>query len=242
VQLKEDKSPLTLADLQSNAIIDQYLAKSKYPILSEENKLVEYEVRSHWNTFWMVDPLDGTKEFITRNGEFSINIALITNGLPVIGLLFVPVKQSAYFALKGHGSYFLENGHVQIESYNELISISKSIKYNVGANQVLRIGTSRSHLSQQTLALVESLRKSGLQTELIPSGSALKFGLFAQSELDFYPRLSPTMEWDTAAGQVIAEEAGGEVITWPEGKILTYNKINLTNPQFIVQPIGFSYL
>lgn len=242
VQLKADQSPLTLADLQSNTIINQFLSQTKYPILSEENKEVSYDVRSNWDTFWMVDPLDGTKEFVNRNGEFSINIALINNGFPVIGLLYIPVANSIYFAIKGLGSHFLEKDNLGINTFDELIKYSQAINYIAPSNNLVRVGTSRSHLSQQTIDFVDTILKPGKQCEMVPSGSAQKFGLFAHGKLDIYPRLAPTMEWDTAAGQIIAEEAGGEVITWPNRKRLSYNKLSLTNPHFIVQPIGFLYL
>lgn len=242
VQFKVDQSPLTLADLQSNTIISRVLSQSGYPILSEENKEVSYEVRSSWDTFWMVDPLDGTKEFINKNGEFSINIALISNGFPIIGLLYIPVTNSIYFAIEKFGSYYLESDNTTIDSFDELIKFSRSIKHKTDSNQLIRVGTSRSHLSQETLDFVDSLVKKGKQCELIPSGSAQKFGFFAQGKLDIYPRLAPTMEWDTAAGQLIAEEAGGEVITLPHSNRLSYNKLSLTNPHFIVHPIGFLYL
>lgn len=242
IQIKADQSPLTLADLQSNTIINKVLLPAGYPILSEENKEVSYDIRSNWDTFWMVDPLDGTKEFINRNGEFSINIALVNNGFPVIGLLYIPVTNSIYFAIQGLGSYFIESDNKPLNTYDELIQYAQAIKYKATSSNLVRVGTSRSHLSQPTLDFIESVAKQGAQCEVIPSGSAQKFGLFAHAKLDIYPRLAPTMEWDTAAGQIIAEEAGGEVITWPNRKRLSYNKLSLTNPHFIVQPIGFLYL
>lgn len=225
VRLKGDESPLTAADLASNQIIVEGLSQldPHLPIISEESEIAPYEVRKNYEYFWMVDPLDGTKEFINRNGEFAINIALIYRDKPVMGVVYVPAVQEMYWAVKGGGAYQIvagENERLKVDSFH----LQESD---------LRIPISRSHLSEETKAVLSKLKEPRLR----PAGSSLKFLMIAKALGDFYPRMGTTMEWDTAAPQIILEEAGGKIVRYgTEFKMrvrLTYNKEDLRNPDFV---------
>ncbi|MFN0274658.1 MAG: 3'(2'),5'-bisphosphate nucleotidase CysQ [Chitinophagales bacterium] len=223
---KSDKSPLTKADKAGNAIIVESLKKDypHIPIISEENKLIEYADRKDWEYFWLVDPLDGTKEFIKKNGEFTVNIALIRNGKPVLGVVGIPAKNQMYYAVENKGAYKIdENGNetkLQVTEAKE--------------NEIALIG-SRSHPSPEFDAYLKDMEQKYATVNFVPAGSSLKFCLVAEGKADVYPRLGPTMEWDTAAGHALVLEAGARVKIYGEEKDLHYNKENLLNPFFIVE-------
>ncbi|MCL4117309.1 UNVERIFIED_CONTAM: hypothetical protein GTU68_031540 [Idotea baltica] len=226
VEIKEDKSPLTAADKAANDVIVKGLEKHypEIPILSEEMKEVEYEVRKNWEYFWLVDPLDGTKEFIKRNGEFTVNIALIHNGEPILGVIDLPVKTTTYFARKGDNKC----------SYKVDKNGKSDIKVKPADGDTCIIMASRSHLNEETQNFVDEQKKRFENIEFVSAGSSLKFCFIAEGKANMYPRFAPTMEWDTGAGQVIAECAGATVINKETGKPLQYNKENLLNPYFLV--------
>lgn len=221
IEHKADNSPLTRADKAANDVINEGLEKLAFqaPILSEENKEIPYSVRKNYEYFWMVDPLDGTKEFIKRNGEFTVNIALIHKNEVVFGVVYVPVLKELYWAVKGQGAY----------SYiGETEKNLSAAKFHIN-DTYLKVVASRSHLNDDTKAFVEHLD----DPELVSKGSSLKLLLIASGEADLYPRLAPTMEWDTAAAQIIVEEAGGHVLQAGTNKAVVYNKENLLNPYFL---------
>lgn len=226
VQTKADDSPLTIADKLSNEVIVTGL-QALYPdiaFISEETKLTPYEERKKWNTFWLIDPLDGTKEFIKKNGEFTVNIALIENGTPVLGVVYVPVTGVTYFGHKERGSFKIQNTQQQIHGGEHY---TKKSKVNV-------VG-SRSHLSDETLQFVEQLKAEGKKVNFVSSGSSLKLCLVAEGAADVYPRFGPTMEWDTAAAHAVALYAGRQVLNAVNKQPLLYNKENLLNPWFVVE-------
>lgn len=254
VSYKEDRSPLTLADKRSNAIIVDHLTDpsgKSLPILSEEGKSIPFKQRRAWEYFWLIDPLDGTKEFIKKNGEFTVNIALIYQHRPVLGVIFVPVNNVFYFASEGFGAYKLQNGNAfeplngQASEFErdrmlkEILNKSNRLPYYnslLGSQDSrLVIMGSRSHPSKEFEAFVETARKKYGKVEVISSGSSLKLCLVAEGKADIYPRLGPTMEWDTAAGQAIVEQANGSVLNYETGQPLQYNKKNLLNSWFIVK-------
>lgn len=231
---KEDNSPLTEADKQSNEIIVNNLQMLDYPILSEEGAKIDYSERKKWQKLWIVDPLDGTKEFIKRNGEFTINIAFVENEIPILGVIYVPVLDIMYFAEKQTGSYicynFSDNDYNSIE---DLIEKSKRLETNK-LETVKTIVGSRSHMNEATKQYIEQKKKQFLNIEMISRGSSLKLCMVAESKAELYPRFAPTMEWDVAAGHAIVKYAGGLVINAITKKELVYNKENLLNPFFIV--------
>ncbi|TBV28496.1 3'(2'),5'-bisphosphate nucleotidase [Meridianimaribacter sp. CL38] len=234
VEMKDDKSPLTEADKKANDVINSYLIPTEIPIISEENKQTDYAVRKTWETCWVVDPVDGTKEFIKRNGEFTVNIALVTNGKPVLGVIYVPAVKTIYFANVENNEAFkvdLESHDVAVEKILELAQPLQPKKNN--SDKVEVVG-SRSHMNQDTLDFVESLKAEGKEVEIVSKGSSLKFCLVAEGNADVYPRYAPTMEWDTAAGQAICNAVGLEVISKETNKPLAYNKENLLNSYFLV--------
>ena len=233
VVYKEDESPLTLADKNANKIINKYLVKSKIPIISEENKILTYEERKNWKQCWIVDPLDGTKEFIKRNGEFTVNIALIKNNKPIIGVIYVPVSKTLYFtsdnSSKSYKALLKTNTIIIDEIFNNAVQIFPNQKNN----NILRIVGSRSHLNDTTKNYISKIEKKN-KTRIVSKGSSLKFCLVAEGEAEIYPRFAPTMEWDTAAGQAICEAVGVKVIDVTTNEPLKYNKQNLLNPHFLV--------
>ena len=221
VNYKDDKSPLTEADIASHNIIINALKKYGYPILSEEAANIPYTERAKWHYYWLVDPLDGTKEFVKRNGEFTVNIALLKDNKPVLGVIYVPVKNISFYAKQGEGAYKIDNGE------QKLPIDYKRKKFTVVA--------SRSHFSDATKKYVEKLEKQYGEIELISAGSSLKFCLVAEGKADVYPRFAPTMEWDTAAAHAIVNEAGKKVLDWKTKEDIPYNKENLRNGWFIVE-------
>ena len=229
IQKKSDDSPLTKADLASNAVIVAGLEQHfpEIPIISEENKNKSYEERKHWDTVWIVDPLDGTKEFIKRNGEFTVNIALVKGGKPVLGVVFVPATETLYYGSQDHGAWKEDNQGNRSQLTNTKGHYSKLDKVTVVA--------SRSHLSEAVEAFVEDLKASGKEVTFLSAGSSLKFCLVAEGKADVYPRLAPTMEWDTAAAQAVCLEAGRRVIQHETNEDLTYNREDMLNPWFIVE-------
>ncbi|MGD2185376.1 MAG: 3'(2'),5'-bisphosphate nucleotidase CysQ [Desulfobacterales bacterium] len=248
VEYKTDKSPLTIADQRSHEMITGALKEYGIPILSEEGKDTPFAQRKNWERFWIVDPLDGTKEFIKRNGEFTVNIALIENSIPVLGIIFVPDRNTLYFAGQHLGAYKLENGPIgewlesRLDSKQktsallaQIIGQSKRLPIIRPQRTSLTIVGSRSHQNAQLEAFVKDKRKAFGDVEFISAGSSLKICLVAEGRADIYPRLGPTMEWDTAAGQAIAENAGASVCQYETQIPLTYNKKDLHNPWFIVQ-------
>jgi len=228
VNYKKDNSPLTKADIKSNEIITESL-KSLYPeipVLSEENKEIPYNIRKNWEYFWLIDPLDGTKEFVKKNGEFTVNIALIHKDTPVLGVIYAPVLEILYCAHKEKGVFKQEkNGKPQ----NLPI-------YKPADNGNLKVIVSKSHYTPETEGFVNRLKNKYKKTiEFIRIGSSLKLCLIAEGKADIYPRVALTMEWDTAAGQAIVEQAGGEIVEFKTQTPLKYNKQNLLNPWFVTK-------
>lgn len=225
VEMKADKSPLTSADKAANAVIVEGLQKHypEIPIISEETRLLPYSERKNWEYCWVVDPLDGTKEFIKKNGEFTVNIALVHNGQSVFGVIYIPVTEEMYYAKKGSGSFKIEKGETTQIHTTE-----------IRPNEPVKAFVSRSHLNEDTQKYIDQLKEKYGTVELVSAGSSLKFTLIAEGKAHVYPRFAPTMEWDTAAGHIIAEEAGATVTRQPEGDALCYNRENLLNPYFLV--------
>ncbi len=235
VEYKEDDSPLTLADEKCNEIINNYLIKTDFPIISEENRQLSFDERKNWKTCWIVDPLDGTKEFVKRNGEFTVNIALVKEGKPLMGVIYVPDSKVLYYSDVIEGKAF----KIELKSHDtgldEILKNAKEIKPNSDTSNSVKVVGSRSHMSEATQNFVEELQKSNANVQIVSKGSSLKFCLVAEGQADVYPRFAPTMEWDTAAGQAICEAVGLKVISKETDQPLLYNKENLLNPWFIVQ-------
>lgn len=233
VETKLDHSPLTVADKSANGIINKHLAITNIPIISEENKQIKYEIRKNWQECWIVDPLDGTKEFISRNGEFTVNIALIRNNCPLLGIIYVPVTKELYFA-------DVENS----ETYKCFISSSKNFKEELKNSTLIspqniedkiRVVGSRSHMDEETMEYISSLKmRTEKKIEIVQRGSSLKFCLVAEGLADVYPRFAPTMEWDTAAGQAICMASGLKIYIRQTKEMMLYNKEELINPSFLV--------
>jgi 3'(2'), 5'-bisphosphate nucleotidase len=221
IEYKDDKSPLTEADKKSNEIICNSLEElyPNTPILSEENKEIPYEDRKNWEYYWCIDPIDGTKEFIKKNGEFTINIALIYKNEPILGVVYAPVLDDMYSAKRGEGAY--KNGE------------KLPLKTNSNISEKIFVVASKSHLSKETQEFIDSLDSK--EIEQVSKGSSLKLCMVAEGEADIYPRLAPTMEWDTAAADAIVRESGKMTYEFETKKPLAYNKKNLLNPWFIVR-------
>ena len=220
-QLKKDSSPITAADNLSHKIIAKKLKilTPEIPILSEENCAISYSIRSKWTRYWLVDPLDGTKEFIKRNGEFTVNISLIDNNTPVFGVIHIPFTNETYWGSKVNGSFYSnENSDI------------KQINVSDNHQNPLRIAASRSHPSEMLDLLLEKI----VDYEIIEIGSSIKFCLIASNQADCYPRFGLTSEWDTAAGEAIVSSAGGHVVTVNGGSMHYNLKENYLNPNFIV--------
>lgn len=218
IRIKDDNSPLTKADKEAHKIIITKLEETGLPILSEEGADIPFKTRKNWKSFWMVDPLDGTKEFIKRNGEFTVNIALIENRVPVFGVVYAPVLDKLYYGGKNIGAFLFEKSRT-----SSLISKKMS-------GDKVTIVASRSHLNEETQKFINQFDS----VETITMGSSLKFMVLAEGKADYYPRFAPTMEWDTAAAQAIVTEMAFTVSELKTQKPLVYNKKNLLNPSFLV--------
>tara|TARA_B100002003_G_C14119893_1_gene538597 strand:+ start:971 stop:1780 length:810 start_codon:yes stop_codon:yes gene_type:complete len=234
VKFKEDKSPLTLADEKCNEVIERDLRKTNIPILSEEGTKTPYSERKNWRYSWLVDPLDGTKEFVNRNGEFTVNIALIHRGSPIIGVIYVPVQKELYFASKEVGSYKKTQVSTEILKLDELIKNSDKLPIT-NYRETYTIVGSRSHMSAATEIFFEEKKQKHEEVKVIAVGSSLKLCMVAEGKADAYPRYAPTMEWDTAAGHAIAKFAGFSVIQYNSSDEIVYNKEELKNPWFLVK-------
>lgn len=235
IERKADHSPLTIADRQAHEVIAALLSQTPFPVLSEEGKHMEYSVRKDWNELWIVDPLDGTKEFIKRNGEFTVNIALVRDGVPVLGVIYLPVKRELYFACPSLGAYKVLGITDTPSGMDELLEGAMKLPIAGAAPDHFVIVASRSHLSPETEAYIREKEQQHPAVELISSGSSIKICLVAEGTAQVYPRFAPTMEWDTAAGHAIARAAGMEVYRADADTPLQYNKEDLLNPWFIVE-------
>jgi len=233
VEHKDDKSPLTLADKNCNEVIEDHLKGTDIPFLSEEGAKITYEDRKYWEYTWLVDPLDGTKEFVKRNGEFTVNISLIHNGNPIMGVIYVPVKEELYFAMEGLGSYKVRQNQI-IDNLEALISSSDKLPIDYQRNNYVIVG-SRSHMSAETEVFFQDMKKEHSNVEIIAIGSSLKLCMVAEGKADAYPRYAPTMEWDTGAGHAIAKYAGFSVQQYNTSDDVVYNKEDLLNPWFLVK-------
>ena len=233
VELKGDNSPLTKADLASHNVIMSHLNATNIPVLSEEGKSIPYQDRKDWSQLWIVDPIDGTKEFIKRNGEFTVNIALIENQKTVIGVIYVPVLNDLYFSTSEMGAFKVK---VNLEDYNvdDLINAASKLPLQ-RVDKTFTIVASRSHMSPETETYVAEMRQKHGSVNLISKGSSLKLCMVAEGQADCYPRFAPTMEWDTAAGQAICEHAGFEVVDWVTKNCMLYNREELLNNWFVVR-------
>lgn len=229
VTLKGDASPLTRADLASHEVITQALKSTGIPVLSEEGKAIPFAERKAWNRLWIVDPIDGTKEFIKRNGEFTVNIALVEDGVPALGVIYVPVSRTLYLGEVGEGAWKVavaEDG-----TWSQTTAQCLPIR---DQNRPYTVVASRSHLSPETEAFIEQLKQEHGEVASISKGSSLKLCMVAEGAADCYPRFAPTMEWDTAAGQGICMAAGFQVTDQRTGELMRYNREDLLNAWFLV--------
>ncbi|WP_029033406.1 3'(2'),5'-bisphosphate nucleotidase CysQ [Salinimicrobium terrae] len=237
VDSKEDHSPLTIADTKANEIINNYLIPTGIPIISEENKQIDFSIRKEWVECWIVDPLDGTKEFIKRNGEFTVNISLVIEGKTKLGVIFAPALDIIYFAdVEKRKAYKSTVNHDY--GVHDVIRNAQEIKASKNEN-LIRVVGSRSHMNEDTRTYIETLTsRYNKKIEVVSKGSSLKFCLIAEGEAQIYPRFAPTMEWDTAAGQAICEAVGLTCISRDTGKSMIYNRKNLLNGHFLVSNEG----
>lgn len=234
VETKDDRSPLTLADKNAHLAIDHILRETGLPILSEEGRDIAFDERSKWPRFWMVDPLDGTKEFVKRNGEFTVNIALIEAGVPIAGVIYVPVLKDLYFTWSG-GAVKLEGIETSDLLHLEDLDMEGHRLPITQEQRPYRVVGSRSHMSPETEDFVAQVEKEHGQVEVVSMGSSLKICLVAEGVADVYPRFAPTMEWDTAAGHAIVRGAGKTIIDQKTGSEMKYNKEDLLNNWFVVR-------
>ena len=228
IEYKGDDSPLTEADKESNKAIMAFLERDypNVPVISEENQQVPYSERSSWPRFWLVDPLDGTKEFIKRNGEFTVNIALVEHGRPVVGVVYHPVDDTLYVGVEGAGAWKI-SGDCAAE---EIVGGAHYME-----RTKIKVVASRSHSSPEVAAFVEEIEKKGKEVDFLSAGSSLKLCLVAEASADVYPRFGPTMEWDTCAAHAVVSAAGKQVLDMVTREPLSYNKPDLLNPFFIVE-------
>ena len=241
VEIKHDKSPVTLADKNASDKIIEFLKPFYFEVLSEEGNHETYNIRKHWKKLWIVDPLDGTKEFVKRNGEFTVNIALVENGVPTLGVIFSPVSNDLYFSNKNNGAFKISGKEFSlikdtIESSTIDAILLKAQKLpikNERTNYV--VVASRSHMSSETYTHIENLKWHHQTVEIVNTGSSIKMCLVAEGVADEYPRFGPTMEWDTAAGQAILQEANCSLIDFKTNKPMIYNRENLLNNWFIAK-------
>lgn len=229
VDKKEDNTPVTIADKKSSDIIQKRLKQLSpdIPIIDEEGEDYDYEVRNAWERFWLIDPLDGTKEFINKSDEFAINLCLLENNIPVLGLIYSPVKELLYYSLKGSGVFKWEIGQKPIKI------APKPIEDNS-----IKVFTSRSQLKREEIDLIHKIEKSGFDIEKISCSSSIKNGYIAEGKGDIFIKFGKTSEWDTAPGQLMLEELGGTILNLKTLKPLEYNKKNLSNPPFIILQAG----
>ncbi len=255
VEFKADESPLTEADKASHEIIVKALEATPYPVLSEESKAVPYAERKGWSTYWLVDPIDGTKEFIKKNGEFTVNIALVENGVPTLGVVYVPVVQTLYLGL-AQGAEGLGQGAWKAEacagkSFDEIKELAEAIRISGKPAGSLKVVASKSHCNEETLTFIAELEEDYGEAERVSRGSSLKLCMVAEGLADIYPRIAPTCEWDTAAAQAVVTAAGGRVFEYRAGSSageyttgsktvsdVPYNKENLLNPYFVVSGLS----
>lgn len=228
VEYKGDDSPLTEADKESNDAIMTFLEADypSVPVISEENRQIPYSERSGWGRFWLVDPLDGTKEFIKKNGEFTVNIALVENGRPVFGVVYRPVTDTLYLGVEGSGAW-------KISGYGSPEKITGGEHYL--KMERVKVVASRSHASPEVEAFVDGMQQDGKKVDFLSAGSSLKLCLVAEGSADVYPRFGPTMEWDTGAAHAVVSAAGKQVLDMQTREPLRYNKLDLLNPFFIVE-------
>ena len=234
LEFKKDNSPLTLADRKAHNIIMEHLTETGIPVLSEEGKDILFEERKNWKQFWLVDPLDGTKEFVKKNGEFTVNIALIENGKPVMGVIYVPVTDVLYYGEAGNGSFIVENA-LKYKSFHEIALSARRLPEG-NNDETFKVVASRSHINAETEEFIGNLKAKHPNIEIVSKGSSLKLCLIAEGKADIYPRFGPTSEWDTGAGHAIILASGGKVVlAEDESKELIYNKENILNPYFIAK-------
>ncbi len=237
-EIKDDGTPITIADKEANILIIENLKETGLPVLSEESSLTDYQERKNWEYYWLIDPIDGTKEFINRNGEFTVNIALINKNTPVAGIINAPEPGKLYFGATWDGAYLydykkLSKTDITEYSYNLLAKNSRKLFAETPDNGHIKIAVSRSHYNNKTGNIVDHLKTTGEKVELVPVGSSLKFCLLAEGKLSIYPRFGKTFEWDIAAGHAILKAAGGNVYDIYTNKPVTYNKPEMGSPYFI---------
>ena len=235
VMVKSDNTPLTIADRLAHNKIKEVLGETRIPILSEEGREMLYDERKNWEMFWLVDPLDGTIEFLKRNNEFTVNIALMHNNECVGAIVYVPYLAKLYFAEQGGGAMLIEGVKPDEEaSYtNDTIRANAQLlPLSREPHTKFRIAVSRSHQTPETVTYIEDMRELHPEIEVVEQGSSYKFCMMAEGSIDYYPRTTSTYEWDTAAAELILVEAGGSVCSLPDHKPLKYNKTDLRNPWF----------
>lgn len=235
IDLKSDLTPITLADRRAHAVIREYLAETRIPLLSEEGRELLYAERKPWDLYWMVDPLDGTKEFLKGNGEFTVNIALMVDNKPAFGVVYVPYKSRMYFSDPALGAFrscsVAADASAELE-YSQLFERVEMLPVTAARNEPLRVAVSRSHNTKETYAHIEEMKKDFPGLEIMEQGSSYKFCLIAEGTVDYYVRTSDTYEWDTAAGDAVLEAAGGQTLSLPGQTPLQYNQESLVNPHF----------
>lgn len=240
IEIKGDNSPLTKADRKAHKVIMRHLEPLGYPILSEEGKEMDYQERSAWYRYWCVDPLDGTREFIKRNGEFTVNIALIEDKIATNGVIYVPVTKELYVGINGLGAWKMTgiDEDFKADTLVKLFEKGSKLPFTKDLNDPFVVVGSRSHMNDETRDIISTFEKKYGTTEVMSRGSSLKLCMVAEGKADLYPRFAPTMEWDTAAGQAIAQAAGMLVTTADLETPLLYNKQELLNPWFVVKKKG----
>ncbi len=235
VEQKSDHTPITLADRRSHDLIKSYLSQTRIPLLSEEGREMLYEERRGWDLFWMVDPLDGTKEFIKGNGEFTVNIALMVDNAPALAVIYVPYINKMYFADRLSGVYRKLDARADAEAelgMEQIMRNAEALPVQQAPNDPIRIAVSRSHKTPQTLEHIAEWQQSHPASCIVEQGSSYKFCMLAEGAVEYYPRMTHTYEWDTAAGELILELAGGATCSMGDCQGLKYNKESLQNPHF----------
>lgn len=236
ISIKSDKTPITVADRLAHQTIKDYLGRTRIPILSEEGREMRYEERCNWELFWLVDPLDGTVEFIKGNNEFTVNIALMENNVCQGAVIYVPYLEKVYVAGRDWGAFVKEHVAPNADAdydYEQIVAEWTRLPLAAPLRAGQRVAVSRSHQTPETFTHIEELRRRGMELEIVEQGSSYKFCLLAEGGVDYYVRTSNTYEWDTAAGELILREAGGSLRALPDGTGFCYNKEDLRNPWFV---------